>query len=119
MDVYFQLLSVCAVGAVAALAWWLRRGGPLSYKRDRPARWVEVVERVHLTPQHSIHVVRVGECHVVLAVHGSAVTVIERLSASSAQAAGCGFKRDAKSADLAAPGESVVRELLHNVVGQP
>lgn len=84
MDVVWQLLWVCAVLAAAlAFVWWQRRGLPMSYGRNRTGRNIEVIERVALGPQSSLQVVRIGQVRIALAVHGSAVTVIERMPEST------------------------------------
>jgi flagellar biogenesis protein FliO len=65
MDLTRQLLGIAAVMAllIASLAWLRRRGlaKPMSgpWQRAR-TRHLESLDRLSLTPQHSLHLVRMG-----------------------------------------------------------
>ena len=64
MDVLQQLASVAAViGLLAACLWWLRRRGVAAVGRPRRAsnRRLEIVERLPLGPQQTLHLIRLGE----------------------------------------------------------
>jgi flagellar biogenesis protein FliO len=71
MDFFVQLIGVLGVFAVmAALLWLLRRRGiahfaPLTRAARKGRIGAEVVDRLVLTPQHSVHILRVGD-HVLL-----------------------------------------------------
>jgi flagellar biosynthetic protein FliO len=65
MELAEQVTIVLAVFALlGALLWFLKRRGMASVnfgvRRGRNARSVEVLERVPLTPQHALHLVRVS-----------------------------------------------------------
>ena len=75
MEVVRQALSVLLVFALLGVALWaLRRGqnpfrGVFPRNQRARGRTLETVERLTLTPQHSLHLVRVGGCEVVVATH--------------------------------------------------
>ena len=67
-----QALSVFLVLALlGGTLWWLRRKGFATFAIKGPgggkARSLKVIERMNLTPQHSLHLVRVGERTVLIA----------------------------------------------------
>jgi flagellar biogenesis protein FliO len=70
MDVIGQIAAVVSVLALlAATLWWLRRRGfagmPLA---RRPARRrLECLERLPLSPHHTLHLVRLGEAALLVA----------------------------------------------------
>jgi flagellar biogenesis protein FliO len=76
-----QTLGVAAVlGLLAATLWWLRRWQPgrgLGNSRRGPRR-IERIERITLTPQHSLELVRFDGAAILLALSPSGVTVLER-----------------------------------------
>jgi len=81
MDWVRQLLAAAAVIGllVASLAWLRRRG--LARGAHAPAnRRLEVLERAALTPQHSLHLIRMDD-HVILV--GRSPTGLVRLAGSS------------------------------------
>lgn len=82
MDMIPRFLSVAVVlGALAILTAWLRRPHLLTgVRRSRPKQ-VETMERLTLAPNLSIQVIRVGDSQIVLAVHPSGVTVLDRIAA--------------------------------------
>ena len=94
METTRQVLAVAFVLALLGTALWtLRRGaGPLQARRrgrDKTmdkARALQIIERVALTPQHSLHVVRAGACEWILATHPQGCTVICEGKSSGAAA---------------------------------
>jgi flagellar biogenesis protein FliO len=82
MDPVRQLLSVLFVlGLLIGLLWWMRKKTfpriNLRGSARRSARRIEAIERVVLSPQHALHLVRLGDRGVVVAAHGSGCTVVE------------------------------------------
>src|SRR4029077_15854594 len=78
-----QLLAVFVVlGLLAAALWALRSrglahfGGPA---RQKSARHLESIARLPLTPHHSVHLVRVSDHAVLLALSPSGCTLVERV----------------------------------------
>ena len=74
MDIARQVSAVMLVFALlGAAVWTLRRGGRLRIPGGmRPAgrgRALQSVERLALTPQHSLHLVKIGEREVVVATY--------------------------------------------------
>jgi len=78
MEIYVQLMAAAAVVGLAALvACLLKRGGLLSRGGlRRRGRWLAPVERLALTPQHTLHVVRVRDRAVLVASHGGGCDVL-------------------------------------------
>jgi flagellar biogenesis protein FliO len=77
-----QALSVLLVFSLLGLALWkLRRPGFAfhpPWRRPRAsARSLETIERLALTPQHMLHLVRVQGREVVVATHPHGCTVLE------------------------------------------
>ena len=90
METARQGLAVVFVLALLGTALWaLRRGaGPLhALRRGKDkAQSLEIVERVALTPQHSLHVVRAGASEWILATHPQGCTVIRENKSAGAAA---------------------------------
>ena len=80
-----QLMMVLAVFALlGGLLWLMRRRGGFAFSPRRTgARQVEVLERVPLTPQHSLHLVRVAGKVVLIGTAPHACTLLDH-SASEA-----------------------------------
>lgn len=87
MDAARQALSVCFVLALLGAALWaLRRGvgssggllGRVSLARPAKdkTRSLQLLERVVLTPQHSLHLVRADGREWLLATHPQGCTVV-------------------------------------------
>lgn len=87
MDVLRQAFSVLLVfSLLGAVLWMLRRGGRVSFSglRNRfarkrsgeNARSMESLERLLLTPQHTLHLVRVNGCEVLVATHPQGCTLL-------------------------------------------
>ncbi|MGI8742872.1 MAG: flagellar biosynthetic protein FliO [Bryobacteraceae bacterium] len=81
MDLIRESLGITIVFALLWAALWLlkRKGaihmGPPVKRGGRP-HCVEVIDKIRLTPQHSVHVVQVGDRQIVLGVHAGGFTVI-------------------------------------------
>jgi flagellar biogenesis protein FliO len=83
MDVLRQLLSVLLVFSLLGTALWLlRRGGRISFQgpaRTRVqanTRSIVAVERLVLTPQHTLHIVRVNGREILVATHPQGCAVV-------------------------------------------
>ena len=73
-----QALAVLFVfGLLGLTVWKLRKGGNLVPRRLKGNRTLESAERLALTPQHAIHLVRVQGREIVIATHPQGCTVIE------------------------------------------
>jgi flagellar biosynthetic protein FliO len=86
MDVIGQMAAVAAVlGLLGGALWWLRRRGiaTLAIGRKRSRRKLELVERLPLSPQHSLHLVRLGETMLLVAASPGGCRLIERRSAAT------------------------------------
>jgi flagellar biogenesis protein FliO len=84
MDLVRQILSVLFVFALLGGGlWWLRRHNlPVvsrGSKRQRGVRRLEVIERVPLAPQHVLHLVRLADRGLLVAVHTSGCSLLESL----------------------------------------
>jgi flagellar biogenesis protein FliO len=82
MHLYSQVLAGAAVLALlGAFVWGLRRAGgvrlPVVSLRGRSAAMLESSERLRLSPQHSLHLVRLGDRAMLVAVHASGCTLLE------------------------------------------
>ncbi len=91
---------MAAAGIIILLAWaaaHLLRGRPLKDRTPgRGLHWLrsstgqktlQSEARLALTPQHSLHVVRVGERRYLLSTHPAGLSTIAELSASEVNAA--------------------------------
>jgi flagellar protein FliO/FliZ len=86
MDVIGQMGAVGAVlGLLGGTLWWLRRRGlaTLAIGRQRSRRRLELVERLPLGPQHSLHLVRLGETMLLVAASPGGCRLIERRPAAA------------------------------------
>jgi flagellar biogenesis protein FliO len=88
MDVLRQVFSVLLVfSLLGAVLWALRRGGRINFQgfaRKRilgNTRAMIAVERLSLTPQHTLHVVRVNGRELLVATHPQGCTVVSELAA--------------------------------------
>ena len=77
--------EMAAVGSVLALLgatlWWLRRrgfAGSLPMKR-MAGRRIECLERLSLGPQHTLHLVRVGDTALLLASTPAGCALVQSL----------------------------------------
>ena len=53
-----SLTALAVLGLLAALLWWLRARGMAHPVRRRASRRLEVLERLPLSAQHSLHLVK-------------------------------------------------------------
>ena len=82
MEIVQQTMAVLAVlGLLGMALWWLRSKGLARVScgagRRKNGRHIELIERLQLTPQHSLHLVRVDGQRVVLAASPSGCAVVE------------------------------------------
>ena len=79
MEVTEQIGMVLAVlGLLGALVWFTRRQGFAAFTTGRgKIRNLELMERVQLTPQHAIHMVRVSDKVVLIATAPSGCVVLD------------------------------------------
>jgi flagellar biogenesis protein FliO len=82
MQLTEQITMVLAVFALlGALLWFAKRRGmasfPVSLRRAGGGKRVEVLERVPLTAQHALHLVRVGDRTVLIATAPSSCTLLD------------------------------------------
>ena len=85
MEIVRQLLAVVLVlASLVVTLWWLRRRNPVHLgfriKKNRRRRILESVERLPLSSQHTLHLVRVADRVLVLAVHSSGCSLLESRS---------------------------------------
>jgi flagellar biogenesis protein FliO len=81
MDALQQMSAVvCVFGLLGAVLLWMRKKHLIRFdgsgrKDAQPA--LSVLQRVRLTPQHSLVIVRAGEKEFVLALHASGCTLVD------------------------------------------
>lgn len=80
MEIVRQVLAVLVVfGALGGALWALRRRGAAGWSgmhRKKVGR-IEVIERVVLSPQHTLHLVRFGDRVLLVAAHAGGCTLLE------------------------------------------
>ena len=83
MEALRQIAALAFVfGLLGGALWWLRGKKMISFGEARNGNLnLRVVDRIRLTPQHSILVVRIGRRDLVVAVHGAGCTLLETLPA--------------------------------------
>ncbi len=81
MDIFRPLAAMALVFGLLAFALWaLRRRGLLFAPRLKSGGGqMAVIERISLTPQHALYLVRVAEARLVIGVHAGGCTLLERL----------------------------------------
>ena len=82
MDFVQQMAAAGAVLALlAATLWWLRRKGFAGAlpARKTVGRRLECLERLALGPQHTLHLVRLGETALLLASTPAGCTLVESI----------------------------------------
>lgn len=77
MEFTLQLAVVGAVLGLAGTAAWFLRRTQTGWGFRAIAKELAVRERLQLTPQHSLHLVRFRERDVLLIAHPNGCTVIE------------------------------------------
>lgn len=84
MDLGQQYGAVFLVLALLGGALWLlRRRGWAAAGRGRPGRQLEVVDRLALSPQHSLHLVRAGDTVILLACSPGGCAVVRHAGAAA------------------------------------
>ncbi len=82
-----QWIAAAAVlGGLAGVLWWLRRRGWVTVAAAaRPAvRRLQEMERLALAPQHTLHLVRVGDEALLVACWPAGCTLLDRVPARPA-----------------------------------
>ena len=85
MQVIEQLAAVAAVLLLlAATLWWLRRRGWVEARlaRRTARRRLECLERLPLSPQHTLHLVRLGDAALLVASSPAGCTLVGSFSSS-------------------------------------
>jgi len=95
MDIVQQLAAIVFVFALLGGAIvWLRRKNLILLGRPRTAipakQRLQVVDRVRLTPQHSVHVLRAGEREYIIAAHAGGCTLLASSAVEQSDAASAG-----------------------------
>lgn len=85
MDSIQQALSVVVVLALLGAAlWWLRSRGMAQFAFKTPGtgkrKSIQVIERMALTPQHSLHLVRVADRTMLIAASPAGCSILEGFS---------------------------------------
>jgi flagellar biogenesis protein FliO len=83
-----QMLTVFAVmGLMIGLLQWLRRRGVAHLRtglvRRKAGRRLELLERLPLTPQHSLHIVRMDGRSLLIGVSPSGCALLENLKGAA------------------------------------
>jgi len=79
MDWIRQIAAIAFVfGLLGGALWWLRRRGMAGW-RPAGSPKMAVIDRLRLTPQHSVHIVRVGKRNFLIAVHANGCTLLDSL----------------------------------------
>lgn len=89
MDLVRESVGITLVFALLwAALWVLRKKGLIqagnAFRRPAGGCNIEVIDRVRLTPQHSVHIVRVMERRLVVGVHASGFTLLCTLEPDAA-----------------------------------
>jgi flagellar biogenesis protein FliO len=75
-----HLMAAAAVpGALGAVLWWLRRRGWAAARPRAAVRRLQSMERLALAPQHTLHLVRVGEEALLVACSPAGCTLLDRV----------------------------------------
>lgn len=82
MEEIRQALGVLvALGVLGGVLWWLRRKGLAQFavgaRGAGRARCMKVVERLALTPQHSLHLVQVGERTILVSASPAGCSLVD------------------------------------------
>jgi flagellar biogenesis protein FliO len=82
MEFVSQIGAVAAVlGLLGASLWWLRRRGfgAISPVRRGSGRRMECLERLPLGPQHTLHLIRLGEKALLVACSPAGCALLDAL----------------------------------------
>jgi flagellar biogenesis protein FliO len=84
MESIQQALTVVLVlGLLGGALWWLRRKGMAQFAFKTPGgkrRTIQVIERMALTPHHSLHLVRVADRTMLIAASPAGCSILEGFS---------------------------------------
>ena len=83
MEAIQQMAAVAVVLLLLGTSWWwLRRRGFAVVARGKraAARRIECLERLPLGPQHTLHLVRVDQTELLLALSPSGCSLVERFA---------------------------------------
>ena len=85
MESVQQALSVVLVlGLLGGALWWLRRKGMAQFAFKTSGlskrRSIQVLERMSLTPHHSLHLVRVADRTMLIAASPAGCSILEGFS---------------------------------------
>jgi len=82
MELARSLLGIATVFALLGVLLWIgRRKGLILRASSRPGeRRLELIERLSLTANHSVHLLRAGDRTLLVAVHNSGLTILCELS---------------------------------------
>ncbi len=100
MELIGQMTAVAGVlTLLIAVLWWLRRRGYAQLGVVRPARGrrMERLERLALSPQHTLHLVRLGDTALVVAASPAGCSLIRSLPCAA-------FEKDAWKANASGLG---------------
>jgi flagellar biogenesis protein FliO len=92
MDLMRELAAVALVFGLLALAIWLLRGkAGLKWKRAGKARGrapgLECLDRLVLSPQHALHMVRAADQVLILVTHAGGCTLLAQQPPAAPEAA--------------------------------
>ena len=90
MESMQQALAVLLVLALlGATLWWLRRRGMATFALKAPGggrrRSIQVIERLSLTPQHSLHLVKVEQRTMLIAASPAGCSILEGFTEPAAE----------------------------------
>jgi flagellar biosynthetic protein FliO len=85
MDEIRQVLAVLTVlGMLGGALWWLRRRGYAQFagkpRSGAKGRNMRVIERLPLTPQHSLHLVRVADRTIIVAASPGGCSILDSVA---------------------------------------
>jgi flagellar biogenesis protein FliO len=97
MDLIRESLGITIVFALLWLALWLlKKKGAISVgnlvKRPGAKHCIETIDKLRLTPQHSVHILRVVDRQIVLGVHSSGFTVLGEAALAPENTNACAAK---------------------------
>jgi flagellar biogenesis protein FliO len=83
MEWVLQIVAAAVVlGLLGTILWWLQRRGlaAIAPMRRSTGRRMETLERLPLGPQHTLHLIRVGEKTLLIACSPAGCAVLESSS---------------------------------------
>lgn len=88
MELFQQLAAVCFVLALVGLAaYWLKRGAPgailISHRRGASAKRLELIQRIPLTAQHHLCLVRLDGKEWLVGVYPNGMTALSEPGAAA------------------------------------